>query len=325
MGRKGIILALIIFIGLGFYVFLVEKKKPVSEGKKEIILKFDKDKARRLILSRDEKEIVLNRDKDDKWQITSPLITKADDEVVKDLVNDLSGLESSQNLEVEPSEWEDFGLKKPKFEVTVLIEGNREEKLAFGDKNPAGTSTYTRLRGKDKIYLVPIYQADSFNKEVFDLREKRLLLFDKEKVTGVELIYGGEDILLEKHGEEWQVVKPVKDKGDKYEIDGLISDIYDLKADGFIDKIEENETYGLDVPEVKAVINVGGVEKKILLGKKAVEKEGTIYASVEGDSRLFLVSDDFLSRLKKDPSELKKALEQPPEGGMGEKKEERQD
>ncbi len=172
MSRKGIILAVIIFVALGLYVFLVEKKRPLSDGK-ETLLKFDENNARRLIIHNNEKEIVLNKDKSGEWQITSPMVTKADDEAVNGLVSDLSRLKASQSLEVDPSLWDDFGLKKPGCEVTVLT-GSSEERLSFGDKNPTGTSVYARVKGRDKIFLVPAYSANSFKKDLSDLKKKEI-------------------------------------------------------------------------------------------------------------------------------------------------------
>jgi len=170
MARKGVVFAIIIFIALGLYVFLVEKKRPLSDGK-ETLLKFDENNAHRLIINNNEKEIVLNKDKSGEWQITSPLFAKADDEVVNGLVSDLSRLKASQSLEVDPSLWQDFGLKKPGCEVTVLTESS-EEKLSFGDKNPTGTSVYARIKGRDKIFLVSTYSANSFKKDLSDLKKK---------------------------------------------------------------------------------------------------------------------------------------------------------
>lgn len=327
MGRKGIVLALIIFIGLGLYVFLVEKKKPVSEGK-EVILKFDQDKIQRLILGHDGKEIVLNKEKDGKWQMTSPLLTKADDEVIKGMVNDLSNLEASQALEVNPAEWEDFGLKKPGIEVVISIEGRGEEKLSFGDKNPASTSIYTRIRGKDKVFLVSSYLANGFRKEIFDLRNKIILSFDKEKVSKIELSYAEKSLAMERDRDnKWFLAGQEKMELDSDKISDFLWELADLKARGIIaEEIKDPSLYGLDKPEVKVMLTIQGQQKIILLGKKAVIQNQppvaassggaageAIYASLAGDPRLFLVEASLSSRLRKDLSELKKAPPPAPE------------
>ena len=325
MSRKGIILSLVIFIGLGLYVFLVEKKKPLLEGK-EVILKLDKldkDKIQRLTLGHDGKEIILNKGKEGKWQITSPLITKADDEVIKGMVDDLSNLEASQSLEVNPAEWEDFGLKKPGIEVALSIEGRGEEKLSFGDKNPAGTSIYTRLRGKDKVFLVSSYLANGFKKEIFDLRDKVILSLDRDKIDKIELIYPpGKSLVLERDKDKkWFATGKERTELDSDKVNDLLWELTDLKAKGIVaGEIKDLVAYGLDKPEVKAVITSEGKEKVLLLGNKAAGPqpplgtaspeegvEGVIYASLVGDLRLFLVEASLSSRLKKDLSELKKA------------------
>ena len=260
MSRKGIILSLVIFIGLGLYVFLVEKKKPLSEGK-EIILQLDKDKIQRLILCHDGKEIILNKGKDGKWQMTSPLLTKADDEVIKGMVNDLSNLEASQALEVNPAEWEDFGLKKPGIEVAVSIEGRGEEKLSFGDKNPAGTSIYTRIRGKDKVFLVSSYLANGFRKECFDLRDKVILSLDRDKIEKIELIYPpGKSLVLERDKDKkWFAAGKEKIELDSDKVNDFLWELTDLKAKGIAaEEIKDPASFGLDKPEVKVVITSEG-------------------------------------------------------------------
>lgn len=309
MSRRGVILAIIVFICLGLYVFFVERGKPLPGGK-ELIFNFKKDEVKRLILKNREKEIVLEKEKDKKWQIISPLFTKADDGVVDEMVKDLSSLEARQSLEVDPSEWRDFGLREPENEVTILI-GDRSEKVSFGDKNPAGTSVYTRVRGRDKIYLVSTYLANSFKKEVYDLREKRVLLFDKEKVSGIEILYEGIDILVEKRGDQWQVLKPVKDKGDKYEIDGLVSDLHDLKAVGFIDKIEKGKSYGLDKPGVKCIVWIGPEKtaQTLICGNTFKEGDKELqYVQRELLSTIFKVEGSKVNALKKSVFELRNKI-----------------
>ena len=60
------------------------------------------------------------------------------------------------------------------------------------------------------MFLIPAFQETSFNRTTFDLRDKTLLKFDREKVDGIDVTAGGKTLAIAKDGGDWKITKPVQ-------------------------------------------------------------------------------------------------------------------
>ena len=76
-------------------------------------------------------------------------------------------------------------MTNPPEEVDVTLKGGKTTKLLLGSDTPAGTGTYAKLESDPKVYTIPTFTKTSFDKTVNDLRDKRLLTFNQDKLTSV--------------------------------------------------------------------------------------------------------------------------------------------
>ncbi len=63
---------------------------------------------------------------------------------------------------------------------------------------PAGSLVYVRVGSDPKVYAVSSSTKTSLDKSVNDLRDKRLLTFDSNNLTGVELVSAKNDVRVRK-------------------------------------------------------------------------------------------------------------------------------
>ncbi len=64
------------------------------------------------------------------------------------------------------------------------------------------------LQGDPRLYTVASYVKTGVDKSVNDLRDKRLLTFDQDKLSRVELAAKKQDIEFGRDKDHWQIVKP---------------------------------------------------------------------------------------------------------------------
>jgi hypothetical protein len=69
------------------------------------------------------------------------------------------------------------------------------------------------------------------DKSVNDLRDKRLLTFDQDKLSRVELIAKKQDVEFGRDKDQWQIVKPKPLRADGLQVEELIRKLKDAKMD----------------------------------------------------------------------------------------------
>ncbi|HIE09432.1 MAG TPA: DUF4340 domain-containing protein, partial [Armatimonadetes bacterium] len=213
------------------------------------------------------KSLVCERHPKRGWRIVRPINAPADKEEVEKILDDLTGHTVERIVDESPKDLGVYGLKEPRLEVSIWA-GGRRWTLLFGDKNPDGTDVYTKQEAEPAVFLVGSYFVEDLEKKkASDLREKRLIAFAKERVWRVDLIYPEGHFQIRRKGkEEWELVKPIKAKADEFEVDTILSDLKDLKAEEFVEKPSKDpKEYGFDAPQIEVQVHVQGLKKALVL------------------------------------------------------------
>ncbi len=104
--------------------------------------------------------------------------------------------------------------------------------IYFGDDVPAGSLVYARVGSDPKVYAISSSTKTSLDKSATDLRDKRLLTFDNNQLTRIELVSAKSDIEFGKNNQnEWQIVKPQPYRADSFEVEELLRKLTDAKMD----------------------------------------------------------------------------------------------
>ena len=175
--------------------------------------------------------LALNKDKG-KWTITAPAPYAADQDAVTSMVSSLSDVSADSVIEEHPGNLANFGLAEPAVTVTAHEKNGKTDQIYFGDDIPAGAEVYARVGKDPKVYAVSSSLKSSFNKDVNDLRDKRLLTFDSGQVSRLELTQPTSDIDFGKLNQtEWQIVKPGPYRADSFQVEDLLRKLADAKMD----------------------------------------------------------------------------------------------
>lgn len=180
---------------------------------------------------KDGSTVTLDR-KNGKWAITAPDSFSADQDAVSTIVSSLNPVTADSIVEDKPSDLSKYGLTTPSLTVIIKEKAEKTEQLVFGDDVPAGSLVYARTNSRPAVYTVSSSVKSSFDKGVNDLRDKRLLTFDSNQLTRVELISGKSDIEFGKNNQnEWQILKPKPYRADSFQVEELLRKLTDAKMD----------------------------------------------------------------------------------------------
>jgi Domain of unknown function (DUF4340) len=195
------------------------------------ILSLKEDDISKIDLKKkDAPEIVLARN-NGKWQIDAPKSLGADQATVSSMLSTLSSLNSDRLVEEKASNLSQYGLSEAPFEADVTLKDNKTQKLLLGDNTPTGNGVYAKLEGDPRVFTIATYEKTNIDKSVNDLRDKRLITANQDKISKVELLAKKQDIEFGRNKDEWQIVKPKPLRADATQVEDLVRNLTDAKME----------------------------------------------------------------------------------------------
>jgi Domain of unknown function (DUF4340) len=166
-----------------------------------------------------------------KWQITAPQPLGADQEAVGSLLSTVSSLNSDRLVDDKAADLSQYGLAAPSLEIDVTAKDAKPQKLFLGDSTPAGNAVFVKLEGDPRVFTIASYNKSSIDKTANDLRDKRLLTLDFDKLSQVDLITKKQDITFGRNKQEWQIIKPKPLRADNFQVEEIVRKLREAKMD----------------------------------------------------------------------------------------------
>jgi hypothetical protein len=238
MKMNSLLVAAIILAALSGVLYWSNHRKPVENAVKVSadtppkILTLAQDDITKVDIKKKSGDVVeLQKDDAGKWQLVGAKPLRADQNEVSNLLSTLSSLSSERLIEEKAGNLADYGLAQPATQVAVTEKDNKTQKLLIGDSAPSGNAVYVALAGDPRVFTLANYAKTSLDKSGKDLRDKRLLIFEQDKVSRVELSAKKQDIEFGRNKDEWQIVKPGPFRADDSKVGDLIRKLGDAKMD----------------------------------------------------------------------------------------------
>lgn len=244
---------------------------------------------------------VLQKSDAGKWQITEPKPLPADSDSVSSLVSTLSSLTSDRLIEENATDLSPYGLSTPAIEVIITKKDGKTEDLLVGDDTPTGGNTFVKLRNDPRVFSASSSVKSSVDKTPKDLRDKRLLTFDSDKLTRVDLQAKGQPVEFGKNNQnEWQILKPKPLRADGSQVEDLIRKLKDAKMDTTISDEDAKKAASAFAAGTKvAVANVSDSAGTQTLEVRK-DKDKNYYAKSSAVEGIFKVTSDLGDGLDKD-------------------------
>jgi hypothetical protein len=203
-----------------------EEKKPLPDAAPKI-LTIPEDQIKEVKLAKKDQEPLILARVNGTWEMTSPKMA-ADQDSVTPLVSQLSNLVSDRLIDDKSGDLTGYGLANPSETITVTKKDGKTETLLLGDDTPTQSGTFVKLANDPRIFTIPTYTKTSLDKGVKDLRDKRMLTFNSEKIGRVTL----NAMEFGKTGPtDWQILKPKPLRADSAQVDDLVRKLKDAKID----------------------------------------------------------------------------------------------
>jgi uncharacterized protein DUF4340 len=238
MKMNGLLIAAMVLAALSGILYWSNHRKPTANAVNvsadtppKILALTQADITKVDIKKRGGDEVVLAKDEAGKWQIAAAKPLGADQNEVSSMLSTLSSLSSERLIEEKAGNLADYGLAQPAVELDVTEKDNKTQKVLLGDNTPAGNAVYVALAGDPRVFTLANYSKTSLDKSAKDLRDKRLLVFDQDKLSRVELTGKKADIEFGRNKDQWQIVKPKPLRADDSKVEELIRKLSDAKMD----------------------------------------------------------------------------------------------
>jgi len=268
--RNTLILALLL-VGLGAYLYFVESKQIAQEAKKEKLVDLNADDVSAITLTYPDREIVLTKT-DAGWRLSKPVDAAADDITVKNLIRAITDAEVKKTIDEPPQDLAQFGLTQPAATIAITAKGQALPALKVGKTTAVSFSTYVQRADQPKIYLTGSAFHTGMDKQVKDLRDKKIVDFKEDDVTRVALRGPDGDVLLVKADGNWKIEQPAAYPADANAVRSLLSSVRNLRATDFASDAPSDAdlaTYGLEPPQRQLTfVSANGAETRLLVGKE---------------------------------------------------------
>ena len=309
----------VIFLALLSYVYFYEikggeERRAAAEKSKQLV-DFSDLEVERLVLDRGDTVVVLEKQQG-AWVLSAPVESDADQDAVERylrnlresqrerVIADSASVAGQSDLAVK------YQLQEPRLKVAVQTETAALDTLFFGADSPTETYVYAQQKGSNpEIFTVRAWRFDNLNKGVFDLRDRRVLPFEKDEVREIRLASGGQRSVLVKLDEDsWELQVPVRAGTDQSEVDEVLNRLKNAEVEAFVDEEPDEEvlgTFGLTRPdevEVSLIVGEDRAEKRLHIG---APRGDFYYARDLSRTPVFLVDTTLVQALQKTTSDLR--------------------
>ena len=305
------------------HIFLIESSalddltKSPTDLRDRSVIQFNPDTVSNIQLSSpvsDTYKTLHCEKRDGTWHVTHPIKAKADTPKIEDILSELRSLQVStfEADEAEantPAQLEKTGLDTPRIQIR-LTDGNHTYALAIGSEvvreNGTQGRVYVKSVHQEALYTVKDDIYELLNTSVFDLRDKRIIDFQRLDTIRIEITQNQETTVCTKNFDNiWELqtstgrgwgTQPVR--ADAKAVDDLLFGVDSLEAAAFVDAPVKNlASYGLAVPSIAVAFTQRGEEKPAVLHIGDDTTDGTVYVKAEQSGQVARVERALIDKI----------------------------
>jgi len=269
MRPKGLLIATAVLAALAAAVWWSSRqKKEEPEGPSSPkLLSLRQDEITKIeILRREGETTRIEKGSDGAWRITAPEPLAADRSAVESLVSSAAALNADKAVEEKPEDLAVFGLKEPHARVVITLKDGKTRTVLLGDDAPVGGGGFAQVDGDPKVYLLTSWVKGGLDKLAVDLRDKRILTFDRDKLVRLEIARKKETFEFSKNAQgSWVISRPQMYRADGWSVDDYIRRLQDLKLDPLLTSDQkadlEKQFKGGETVAAVTVADAAGLQK----------------------------------------------------------------
>ncbi|MFW5866636.1 MAG: DUF4340 domain-containing protein [Armatimonadota bacterium] len=325
MNWRATIAAGLIFIALLAFVWVESSYRVAEEGEvfRQSFLGLDlygidAEQVTHVRIERAEEDDIVLEKRGEDWYLVEPFPGLADSEEVMRIVRAVAELRPTTSREGVDLTEEHYGLTDASLVATITYNGGRTAQLKLGAEAASGTERYASASGSDRLYIVGASTRTTLWKDPRELREKDVANVETDEVQKVTLDHGDEHVVAVRSDTEddrkWRLTAPLDTAADEWNVRQLISNVGDLRAEGFLSPEEaEGAETGFKEPQAKISLQMAeGEPLTITFGNTETREiddlateEEIIYVRTSRRDEVLLVKADALANVQKTAFDLR--------------------
>ncbi len=255
MKTRTTIILLVLAVAVGLYIKFYESKRPnTEEAKRQAgnVINFDRDTLEGIVIQNGDDRIELKK-QNLKWRIEAPFKDQADGGAVQNLINDLDGWQKFDSIpasEIAKNTGllDDYGLSKGKLKLK-LIGKDAPPEINFGNDAALQGKMYVRAGDNGDVVIAAQSVRNDIAKKPEDFRDKKLTDLTTAQVMRALVKTAAGEMDLEKKADHWEIVKPLRARGDDQKINDLLAQITMAQIQQFVAEDRGDlRPYGLAEP-----------------------------------------------------------------------------
>ena len=232
-----LLIAAVLLAGLSAAVYFSNKSEAAKEGKPaadaapKILSLDEKNVAQFEIKKRDGTDTVAKKDDSGKWSLITPAMP-ADQNACNAVTSAVTAMTADRVVDENATDLSSYGLAPAADTVIFTMKDGKKTTLLIGDGTPTGNNVYAKVDGDPKLYTMANFNRDSLDKDAKQLRDKRLMTFDQDKISRVELTAKKATIEFGRVTQnEWQILKPKPLRADGFQVEELVRKVKNGEMD----------------------------------------------------------------------------------------------
>lgn len=255
MKTKTTLILLGVVVALAVWIKFYESKLPNTEeatrrgGK---VLNFERDQVEGIVIHNGDDKIELRR-ANQNWRLEAPIQDQADASMIATLLNDLEDWQKDQTIpekeiETDQNALAEYDLVKPK--LRLKLQGKEmPPEILFGKDAALEGKLYVRFADSKETYLARQTVKNDIAKKPEEFRDRKLTGITTAQVTRFVLKTAAGEMEVEKQGEFWEIIKPLRARGDTQKINDLLAQVTTAQIQQFVaDDRGDLQPYGLAEP-----------------------------------------------------------------------------
>lgn len=316
MRYRSTILYLVAVLILGGVYFLdvrSEKKEEAREEEARVLFPEIPETLNRLTIRRPARTLVLERGSEGEkdWEVTDPVRTKADEFAVNRVTSLLPHLKHTRIVRESVDDLGSFGLADPALVITWAGD-DAEGSLSIGGESPIEKDFYARTGNQSRVVLLAAHNKEVLEKDLYDLRDKRLFTLAYDRVTRMEVARSSSSWSFLKSGETtWALEGEPGFPLDSERVNRIVRKLsWEEIASFEKEEAEDLSPYGLEAPDLRVMLSDGETREELHVGKAVEEGKGEgearLYARMVQRPQVLTVKAEFLQEIPASLEELRR-------------------
>ncbi|MDP9253802.1 MAG: DUF4340 domain-containing protein [Verrucomicrobiota bacterium] len=314
MKLRTTLILLTMVIALALFIKFYESKRPNTEEAKrqaQNVLNFDREKLDGILIQNGDDKIELRR-RDNKWRLETPIKDQADNGAVANLLSDLEMWQKddtirAKEIEKQKNGLNEYGLSKPKLRLKLLGQ-NAPPEILFGKDAALEGKMYVRFENSKKTFIAAQSVKNEITKKPEDFRDRKLTELTTAQVLRALLKTTAGEMELQKKGDHWEIVKPLRARGDDQKIGDLLAQVTTARIEQFVGN-DRGDLHPYGLAEPRGTITVFAQDDKqgqmLQIGGIPEKQKDQVYVRFSARNAVYTLPKKIEEILNTKPNDLR--------------------